>query len=107
MMTEESDEFFYEYYDKGLKSKDNQIGPEHNRMLDYIHDGICSPMSFLYDNYCAKSLGDTEKYKTYGAMIYDHIDNGKNFNTEWSGQIGAKKNKWETIKDDFGSATAQ
>lgn len=107
MMTEESDDFFTEYYDNGLKSKNNQIGPKHHMMLDFIHDGICSPMSFLYDNYCAKSLGNTDDYKTYGAMIYDHIDNGKNFNTAWTAQIGAKKNKWEIIKDNFGTANAQ
>ena len=107
MMTEESDDFFYQYYENGLKSKNNEIGPAHSRMLEYIHDGICSPMSFLYDNYCAKSLGDQETYKTYGAMIYDHIDNGKNFNTAWTAQINAKKNKWETIKSNFGSAGAQ
>ena len=107
MMTEESDEFFTEYYDNGLKSKNNQIGPKHNLMLDYIHDGICSPMSFLYDNYCAKSLGDPETYKTYGSMIYDTIDNGVGFSSSWDGQIGSKKNKWESIKNNFGTAGAQ
>ena len=107
MMTEESDEFFEEYYENGLKSKNNEIGPQHSMMLDYIHKGICSPMSFLYDNYCAKSLGSEDDYKTYGAMIYDHIDEGKNFNTAWATQIGPKKNKWETIKDNFGTAGAK
>ena len=107
MMTEESDEFFIEYYDNGLKSKNNQIGPKHNRMLDYIHDGICSPMSFLYDNYCAKSLGDTNTYKTYGAMMYDTIDNGVGFSSSWDSQIGAKKSQWVKIKANFGTANAQ
>lgn len=107
MMTEESEEFFTEYYENGLKSRNNSIGPQHSAMLDFIHDGLCSPMSMLFDNYCAKSLGDTNVYKTYNSMIMDHIDNGKNFNTQWQAQIGPKKSKWETIKDNFGTAAAK
>ena len=106
MMTEESDEFFTEYYEEGLKMKNNEVSPRHNDMLDYIHDGICSPMSFLYDNYCAKSLGDSDTYQTYSSIIYKQIDSGISFNTAWASQIGAKVNKWESIKTNFGTATA-
>ena len=113
MMTEESDEFFTEYYDEGLKMKNNEVSPRHNDMLDYIHDGICSPMSFFYDNYCAKSLGDTNTYQTYGGMMNNQIfgTKGENagqrvsFNTAWASQVGAKVNKWESIKTNFGTYT--
>ena len=102
MMTEESDKFFTAYYEEGLKYTANQISRRHNDMLDYIHNGVCAPMSFYYDNYCSKNLGNTETYQTYGAMIYKCIDEGKSFNTLWQAQIGAKVTEWESIKASFG-----
>jgi hypothetical protein len=100
MMTEESDEFFTQYFDNGLKFKNNDIGPGHIEMLDIIHDSICSPMSFMYDNYCGKAAG----YSTYSAIMYPCIDNQSNvFSSQWTTELGPKITKWESILTNFGT----
>ena len=100
LMTEDSSEFFTQYFENGLKFKNNDIGPGHIEMLDYIHDGICSPMSFLYDNYCAKSV-ELVSYSTY---MTDCITMGTNtFASLWATDIGPKSAQWELIKQTFGS----
>ena len=102
MMTEESGEFFTQYFENGLKYKNNDIGTGHIEMLDIIHNGICSPMSMLYDNYCAKSIN----LITYAAMMSNSINAGTNtFSSDWATDIGAKISQWEVIKDSFGSRT--
>ena len=58
-------------------------------MLDYIHDGICSPMSFLYDNYCAKSVS----MQSYGKLMYLSVDADSN----------TKVAQWELLKTSFGT----
>ena len=102
MMTEESGVFFEKYYEEGLKYTANQISRRHNDMLDYIHNGICAPMSFYYDNYCSKNLGDETKYQTYGKMMYICIDDGAAFNRLWDSQLGAKISEWADIKANYG-----
>ena len=101
-MTENSDEFIQKYFVEGLQSKNNQIGPRHTDMLNYIRAGLCSPMSMLFDNYCAKDSGGD----TYNAMIYDSLNNGTNtFQGLWDAQIGARVSKWANIKSSFGAKT--
>ena len=102
MMTEESDEFFTQYFENGLKYKNNDIGTGHIEMLDIIHDSICSPMSFLYDNYCGKAAG----YSTYSAIMYPCIDNQSNvFSSQWTTELGAKQSLWSQIIANFGTRT--
>ena len=103
LMTEQSGEFFRQYYDVGLKYRENATGDQgHIDMLEFIHDGICSPMSFLYDNYCSKSVGD-EDIQTYGWIMKDIISSGTNtFASAWKSQHSAKTTKWGYIKDNFG-----
>ncbi|MBO7761504.1 MAG: hypothetical protein J6T24_01780 [Clostridia bacterium] len=104
MMTEDSDEFFTQYFENGLKYKNNAIGTGHIEMLDIIHDGICSPMSMLYDNYCARSVELT----TYTGLMNGSIDAGTNtFSSDWATELGAKITRWEAIKESFGSRTLQ
>ena len=98
-MSENSDEFFQKYFVEGLQSRSNQIGPRHTDMLNYIKDGLCSPMSFLFDNYCSKDSGGT----TYATMIYDSLEKGTNtFMSQWTEQYNAKISKWSSIKSSFG-----
>ncbi len=89
-MTEDSDQFIYEYFEVGLKYKYNtgdRTG--HITMLEYMRDGICCPMSFLFDNYVAKSLN----MDTYSQMIYDCLNNNNAaFNSKWDSPLDSKKN---------------
>ncbi len=101
-MTENSDEFIQKYFVEGLQSRNNQIGPRHTDMLNYIRNGLCSPMSFLFDNYCSKDSGGT----TYATMIYNSLEGGTNtFMSDWAEQYNAKIARWEQIKTSFGSRT--
>ncbi|MBO7762324.1 MAG: hypothetical protein J6T24_05970, partial [Clostridia bacterium] len=104
MMTEDSSEFFNQYFENGLKLKNNSIGTGHIEMLDYIHNGICSPMSMLYDNYCAAAL-DSE---AYFSIMNNSISAGSNtFSSGFASDLGAKINKWQEIKESFGNRTLQ
>ena len=99
-MTENSDEFIQKYFVEGLQSRNNQIGPRHTDMLNYIRDGLCSPMSFLFDNYCSKDVGGT----TCGALMNNSLEKGTNtFMSEWAEQYNAKVSRWAEIKRNFGS----
>ncbi len=103
LMTEQSEEFFTQYYENGLKHRDNEAGIGHIDMLDLIHAGICSPMSFLYDNYCAKSLS----LDSYGSIMRDILTNGSNtFTSSWSSELSAKQNRWSYLAANFGTAAA-
>ena len=104
MMTEDSSEFFNQYFENGLKLKNNSIGTGHIEMLDYIHNGICSPMSMLYDNYCAAAL-DSE---AYFSIMNNSISAGSNtFSSGFASDLNAKINKWQEIKESFGNRTLQ
>ena len=105
LMTEQSGEFFTQYYENGLKHRDNEAGIGHIDMLDFIHDGVCSPMSFLYDNYCAKSLGGD--VKVYSHIMQEILKNGSNtFSSSWSTRYNATSNRWNSIRQNFGSSAA-
>ncbi|MBQ2718722.1 MAG: hypothetical protein IJF73_01500, partial [Clostridia bacterium] len=107
LMTEESEEFFKQYYDVGLKHRENAAGVGHIAMLDYIHNGICSPMSFLYDNYCARSCGDAN-VKVHSDMFQEMITAGTNtFKSSWDAQFRVRNNRWTAINAGFGSSAAE
>ena len=68
-------------------------------MLNYIRNGLCCPMSMLYDNYCAKDSGGL----TYASTMYESLNNGTNtFSSTWAEQYNAKISKWSAIKSSFG-----
>ena len=99
-MTENSDEFIQKYFVEGLQSRSNQIGPRHTDMLNYIRDGLCSPMSMLYDNYCAKDVNA----ETYGKIIQNALLADSNtFQSKWTEQYNAKVSRWNEIKNSFGN----
>ena len=104
LMTEDSDEFFSQYFENGLKYKNNDIGTGHIEMLDIIHDGICSPMSMLYENYCASAV----ELDAYFTVMNNSIYSGTNtFSSSWDSGVGAKISKWQEIKESFGNRTLQ
>ena len=106
LMTEESEEFFVQYYDVGLKHRENAAGVGHIKMLDYIHNGICSPMSFLYDNYCARSCGDAD-VRVHSDMFQEMITAGTNtFQSSWNAQFRVRNNRWTAINANFGTSGA-
>lgn len=101
LMTEESDNFFYQYFVAGLQGRENNLGPDHVAMLNYIKDGICSPMSMLYDNYSSKSIPGVSlgKEPTYPNQMYPSLQNQSNsFASEWEEWIDAKVARWEAVK---------
>lgn len=102
MMTEYSDEFFEAYFVDGLQNRDNAIGPNQIKMLDILRNGISSPMSMLYDNYCAKSIG----YDVYAYPIYEILDKGTNTYTNfWASQYTGISTQWANIKQSYGERT--
>ncbi len=99
MMTETSNAFYRQYFVEGLQNRNNSIGAEHKKMLETIRAGLCSPMSFYYDNYCAKEIN----LDTYGKIMYKSIDAGTNtFSSDWAVDIDAKVRNWETLKNNYG-----
>ena len=105
LMAENSESFMEEYYETNLMIKVNQSDSQQQiQMIQIIHDGICSPMSMLYDNYCSKSLGDQTKYMTYAALMYKSLDPKSNtFASDWKGQLNAKTAQWDKIVANFGN----
>ena len=104
LMTEESDEVFYQYFVAGLQGRENNLGVEHVDMLNFIKDGACSPMSMLYDNYCAKSIPGANQYAapTYANQMYDSLQSGSNtFASKWAESNEAKVNRWNQIKSEI------
>ena len=101
LMAENSESFMEEYYETNLMIKVNQSDSQQQvQMIQIIHDGICSPMSMLYDNYCAKSL----TLSTYAAMMYKSIDNKTNsFASDWASEVAAKNTQWDKIVKNFGN----
>ena len=102
LMAENSESFMEEYYETNLMIKVNQSDSQQQvQMIQIIHDGICSPMSMLYDNYCAKSIS----LRTYGALMQNSLFNKSNsFASDWQSEIEAKKTKWSKIVANFGNA---
>jgi len=102
MMCEESNNgkgtLMYEYYDITLKYKYSaDVGQI--AMLETIRDGICSPKSFLFDNYFVKNVG----LQTYGQLMTNSIKNGTNtFASDWASQYAAAQQSLEDTYKIFG-----
>ncbi len=89
----------YEYYDVTLKYK-LSAAPEQVAILEYIRDGLCSPKSFLYDNYIAKNVG----MKSYSKLMYPSLATGTNsFASEWQAQYSAVQGSLEATVATYGT----
>ncbi len=102
MATEESNNgkgtLIYEYYDVTLKYKLSAT-PAQVTMLELIRNGLCSPKSFLFDNYFAKSVS----MNTYGALINSCLASGSNtFASDWESQYSAVQGSLESTIATYG-----
>lgn len=89
MMTEESGEMFKQYYEVALKYKLSS-GSGQLKILDILKNSITSPTAFLYDNYCARTLGASTEFRTIYDIILESVTGNTNtFTSTWEGQIGA------------------
>ena len=88
MMTEESGEIFKQYYEVALKYKLSS-GSGQVKILDIIKNSVTASTAFLYDNYCARTLGSSSEFRTIYDIIGESIKGKTNTLTStWNGQIG-------------------
>ena len=106
MMTEESDEVRYQYFDQGLKLKNNSSNDARQvEVLDIIHAAVSTsnPLPFLFDNLCSRNLPAAEGSNVSSAYtIYDIIQYSVNGNTNifssvWDSEVTAKNNELQRV----------
>jgi hypothetical protein len=102
MATEESNtgkgSLIHEYYDVSLKYKLSST-PEQVAMLELVRTGLCSPKSFLYDNYFAKSVG----MQTCGNLMRSSFNAATNtFASDWEAQYSAVQSALESTLTTYG-----
>jgi ABC-type glycerol-3-phosphate transport system substrate-binding protein len=102
MATDESNggkgTLIYEYFDVTLKYKLSNA-PEQVDMLEFIRDGLCCPMTILYDNYFAKSVS----MKAVHNHVNASLANGSNvFASGWESQYDAVQSMLEQTLTTYG-----
>ena len=104
LMAENSESFMEEYYETNLMIKVNQSNSQQQmQMIRIVHDGLCSPMSMLYDNYCAQS---TSGIRTFSSIMCDSLDKQSNtFVSDWESELGPRTAQWEKLVTNFGKRT--
>ena len=101
MMTEESGEMYKQYYEVALKYKLSS-GSGQLKLLDIIKNSITSPAAFLYDNYCARTLGTSTEFRTIYDIINESITNNSNTLTStWESQVSSMQGQLETAVATF------
>ncbi len=109
LMTEESDEVVEQYFDVGLKFKNNtSASPEQVEILETIRQSLASPLEFLFDNYVSREItsGNLAEGKTTACTVYDILDlcvTGKTniFSSRWNAEIDQKQQKLQAVIEDF------
>ena len=107
MMTEESDDVLYEYFEKGLKFKNNSANsPKQVEVLDVIRDAVAEPIDFLFDNFASRETKGTHSNNTNSHTIYDIIEvavnnNSNTFSSLWDSEVGAKNNTLRSTVNKF------
>jgi hypothetical protein len=107
MMTEESDDVLYQYFDQGLKLKNNASNdPRQVEVLDLIRDSVNMPLAFLFDNLVSRSItpgsGANPSTTSSASTIYDIINHaltsGSNtFSSIWDSEVEAKNNELNRV----------
>ncbi len=101
MMTEESGEMYKQYYEVALKYKLSS-GSGQLKLLDILKNSITSPTAFLYDNYCARTLGTSTEFRTIYDIINESITNNSNTLTStWESQVNSMQGQLETAVATF------
>ena len=112
MMTEESDDVLYEYFERGLKFKNNTANdPKQVQVLDLIRAAIAEPLDFLFDNFASRETPGTHGTSNDSHTIYDIIQvavqNGASgtgtktnpFMSTWAAEVTGKNNTLQqTVK---------
>ncbi len=89
MMTEESGEIFKQYYEVALKYKLSS-GSGQVKILDIIKNSVTASTAFLYDNYCARTLGTSTEFRTIYDILGESVTGKTNTLTStWNSQLGA------------------
>ena len=101
MMTEESEDVLYEYFEKGLKSRDNAANdPRQVQVLDIIRDAVAEPLDFLFDNFSSRETPGTHGTSGDSHTIYDIIEEAVKggigstnpFSSTWGAEAERKNN---------------
>ena len=101
MMTENSGEVFEKYYEVALKYKLSS-GAGQVKILDIIKKSITASTAFLYDNYCARTLGAATEFRTVYDIIEESVVGKTNTLTStWQSQIGAMSQQLATAVEKF------
>ena len=103
LMAENSESFMEEYYETNLMIKVNQSDSQQQmQMIQIIHDGICSPMSMLYDYYCTRNAS----LHTYEDFMRSSFNKKTNtYSSDWDSEYAAKVVQWEKLVASFGKRT--
>ena len=106
MMTEESADVLYEYFEKGLKFKNNTANEaEQIQILDIIREAVALPLDFLFDNFASRETMGTH-VNGGSHTIYDIIEkavknNSNTFTSTWDAEVMAKNNTLQSIVNRF------
>ena len=107
MMTEESDTVLYEYFEKGLKFKNNSANDATQvQILDMIREAVALPLDFLFDNFASRETKGTHADGENSHTIYDIIEvavknNTNTFSSIWDAEVTAKNNTLQSTVNKF------
>ena len=110
MMTEESDDVLYEYFERGLKFKNNAANDAKQvEVLDLIRDAIAEPLDFLFDNFSSRETKGTHNGGTDSHTIYDIIEvavkggigSTNPFSSTWAAEASAKNETLQATVNKF------
>ena len=111
LMTEESDDVRYQYFDQGLKLKNNASNdPRQVEVLNLIRNAVDMPLAFLFDNLASRNItagsGVNPLVPNSASTIYDIIEvavknNSNTFSSIWDAEVTAKNNTLQTTVNRF------
>ena len=113
MMTEESAEVYTEYFDQGLKLKNNASNDARQvEVLNLIRNAVDMPLAFLFDNLASRNIttgsGANPLQPNSASTIYDIIEHALTNNTNafssiWDSEVEAKNRELQSVVDVFSS----
>ena len=113
LMTEESADVYTEYFDQGLKLKNNASNdPRQVEVLNLIRNAVDMPLAFLFDNLASRNIttgsGANPLQPNSASTIYDIIEHALTNNTNafssiWDSEVEAKNRELQSVVDVFNS----
>ena len=111
LMTEESADVYTEYFDQGLKLKNNASNdPRQVEVLNLIRNAVDMPLAFLFDNLASRNIttgsGANPLQPNSASTIYDIIEvavknNTNTFSSIWDAEVTAKNNTLQSTVNKF------